>query len=210
MANFPEDTKYFQKYMLNCSTTFAPTLPDVLPTLPDVVPTLPDIVPTLPSHEVWWPEGSEESGAIPEDPLPSVGSCESGRLRRKRRRRSSSTSSSTSSAELRDHLVDSVKQKYAEAADGVIDYDKGSHDAQLRRERNAQASRRSRSGLKTMQQRLDESEKGRKLAEEKARQAEEVIRQAEEVIRQRDEGIRQRDEGIRQRDEEIERLKRAK
>ncbi|KAG6038791.1 hypothetical protein E4U39_008019 [Claviceps sp. Clav50 group G5] len=188
MAKFPEDMKYFAQYMLKRPTTFGQTLP----------------------NHVRWPEGSGESGEILEDPLPSVGSCESERLPRKR-------SSSTSSAELRGQLVDSVKQKYAKADDGVIDYEKGSHDAQLKREKNAQASKRSRTRSKTMQQRLDESEKGRKLAEEESRQdrelrlkAEEKARQAQEKERQEREQRLQAEEGIRQRDKEIERLKKPK
>ncbi|KAG6022391.1 hypothetical protein E4U19_005071 [Claviceps sp. Clav32 group G5] len=72
----------------------------------------------------------------------------------------------------------------------------GSHDAQLKRLRNAQASKRSRTRSKTMQQRLDESVKGRKLAEEESRQDRELRLKAEE--------------GIRQRDKEIERLKKPK
>ncbi|KAG6086987.1 hypothetical protein E4U31_000650, partial [Claviceps sp. LM219 group G6] len=118
-------------------------------------------------------KGSGQSGSNPGDPLIAIGSsCESERLSRKR-------SSSTSSAELRGHLVDSVKDRYAEADDGVIDFDAGSHAAQLKRQSNAQATKRSRTRLKTMKEELDEEKKARKTAEEREQKERELRLKAE-------------------------------
>ncbi|KAG6115684.1 hypothetical protein E4U13_002558 [Claviceps humidiphila] len=129
MPTFPEDVRYFERYKLSRP------------------------VPQIPAEHARWPEGSGQSGEDPSDPLPSIGSsCEGERLSRKR-------SSSTSSAELRGRLVDSVKRKYAKADPGVIDFDAGSHAAQLKRQSNAQASKRSRTRLKTMKEELDEAKK---------------------------------------------------
>ncbi|KAG6152290.1 hypothetical protein E4U51_000459, partial [Claviceps purpurea] len=53
--------------------------------------------------------------------------------------------------------------------------------------KNAQASKRSRTRVKTMKEQLDESEKARKLAEEEARREREQRLQAEaenEILRQ--------------------------
>ncbi|KAG6124250.1 hypothetical protein E4U12_008434, partial [Claviceps purpurea] len=142
-----------------------------------------------PHDQAWWPEGSDPGGAnagIPPNQVESSGEGE--RLSRKR-------SSSTSSAELRDDDTSSVKhQKYdaEEAAKEVekhipLDRKTASHDAQLKRLENAQASKRSRTRLKTMkeqldetQKQLDENKKALKLAEERARQAEERERQERE------------------------------
>ncbi|KAG5992398.1 hypothetical protein E4U52_002835, partial [Claviceps spartinae] len=109
--------------------------------------------------------------------------CDSERLSRKR-------SSSTSSAELRGHLVDLVKDKYAEADDGVIDFDAGSHAAQLKRQSNAQATKRSRTRLKTMKEELDEERKARKTAEEREQKERERRLQAEEKARVNEEKAR--------------------
>ncbi|KAG6062937.1 hypothetical protein E4U32_001785 [Claviceps aff. humidiphila group G2b] len=159
MTTIPEDTRYFEQFRLSRQ------------------------IPSTPQGHAGWPEGSGQSGSNPGDPLTSVGSsCERERLSRKR-------SSSTSSAELRGHLVDSVKDKYAKVADGVIDFDTGSHAAQLKRQRNAQASKRSRTKLKTMKEELDETKRQRDQTQEE---------------------LRQEREKVRQRDKEIESLKRAK
>ncbi|KAG6056669.1 hypothetical protein E4U32_005611 [Claviceps aff. humidiphila group G2b] len=132
-------------------------------------------VPPTPQSHAGWPEGSGKSGSNTGDPLTSVGSsCESERLSRKR-------SSSTSSAELRGHLVDSVKHKYAKLDDGVIDFDAGSHAAQLKRQSNAQATKRSRTKLKTMKAELDETKKQRDQLQKEARQDRELRLKAEEL-----------------------------
>ncbi|KAG6111927.1 hypothetical protein E4U31_003899 [Claviceps sp. LM219 group G6] len=150
MTTIPEDARYFQQFRLSRD------------------------VPPTPQGHAGWPEGSGLSGSNPGDPLTSVGSsCESERLSRKR-------SSSTSSAELRGDLVDSVKLKYAKVNDGVIDFDTGSHAAQLKRQRNAQASKRSRTKLKTMKEELDESKKQTRQERELRLKAEEKIRQERE------------------------------
>ncbi|KAG6148013.1 hypothetical protein E4U11_000696 [Claviceps purpurea] len=149
MTTFPEDRRYFEQYKLNRVVTRSQT----------------------PHNQAWWPEGSDPGGAnagIPPNQVESSGEGE--RLSRKR-------SSSTSSAELRDDNTSVKHQKYdaEEAAKEVekhipLDRKTASHDAQLKRLENAQASKRSRTRLKTMKEQLDESEKARKLAEETIRQ----------------------------------------
>ncbi|KAG6227671.1 hypothetical protein E4U25_007791, partial [Claviceps purpurea] len=107
-------------------------------------------------------------------------SGEGERLSRKR-------SSSTSSGELRgdDQKYDAEKTAGELEKQGVpLDRKTASHDAQLKRLRNAQASKRSRTRSKTMKEQLDESEKARRLAEEEARQDRQQRLQAEETIRQ--------------------------
>ncbi|KAG5954860.1 hypothetical protein E4U56_007611, partial [Claviceps arundinis] len=130
-------------------------------------------VPQTPANgHARWPEGSgaQSSGSNPVVPLIAIGS--SSRKRRKR-------SLSTESAELRGNLVDSVKDQYAEADDGVIDFDAGSHAAQLKRQSNAQATKRSRTRLKTMKDELDEEKKARKTAEEREQKERELRLKAE-------------------------------
>ncbi|KAG5964291.1 hypothetical protein E4U56_002336 [Claviceps arundinis] len=147
MPTFPEDARYFERYKLSRP------------------------VPQTHANHARWPEGSGQSGEDPSDPLTSIGSwCEGERLSRKR-------SSSTSSAELRGQLVDSVKRKYAKADRGVIDFDAGSHAAQLKRQSNAQASKRSRTRLKTMKEELDESKKRERQERELRLKADEQARQ---------------------------------
>ncbi|KAG6091709.1 hypothetical protein E4U30_006379 [Claviceps sp. LM220 group G6] len=161
MTTIPEDARYFQQFRLSRH------------------------VPSTPQGHAGWPEGSGLSGSNPGDPLTSVGSsCESERLSRKR-------SSSTSSAELRGHLVDSVKLKYAKLDDGVIDFDTGSHAAQLKRQRNAQASKRSRTKLKTMKEELDETRKQRDKLQKEARQEREQRLQERELRLKAEEQLRQ-------------------
>ncbi|KAG6128492.1 hypothetical protein E4U12_005185 [Claviceps purpurea] len=170
MTTFPEDRRYFEQYKLNRVVTRSQT----------------------PHNQAWWPEGSDPGGANaggpPNDVEPSGEGERCERLSRKR-------SSSTSSAELRDDNTSSIKhQKYdaEEAAKEVekhipLDRKTASHDAQLKRLENAQASKRSRTRLKTMKEQLDETQKqldenkiALKLAEERARQAEaenEILKQ---------------------------------
>ncbi|KAG6291652.1 hypothetical protein E4U45_007123 [Claviceps purpurea] len=83
-----------------------------------------------PTAQAWWPEGSDPGGAnvgVPPNQVESSGEGE--RLSRKRKR-----SSSSPSGELRG---DDQKKT-------------ASHDAQLQRLKNAQASKRSRTRLNTM------------------------------------------------------------
>ncbi|KAG5986519.1 hypothetical protein E4U52_000163 [Claviceps spartinae] len=156
MAVIPEDARYFKRFRLG------------------------RYVATTPQTHAGWPEGSGQSGANPGDPLTSVGSsCDCERLRESRKR-----SSSTSSAELRGLLVDSVKHKYAKVDDGVIDFDAGSHAAQLKRQSNAQATKRSRTKLKTMKEELDETKKQRDQLQKEARQDRELRLKAEEKVRE--------------------------
>ncbi|KAG6215691.1 hypothetical protein E4U34_005519 [Claviceps purpurea] len=149
MTTFPEDARYFERYKLNRFIAQSQT--------------------QTPHNQAWRPEGSDPGGANAGDPSNHVEpSGEGERLSRKR-------SSSTSSGELRG---DDQKYDAEEAAEelekqGVsLDRKTASHDAQLQRLKNAQASKRSRTRSKTMKEQLDESEKARKLAEEKARQTE--------------------------------------
>ncbi|KAG6060028.1 hypothetical protein E4U32_003671 [Claviceps aff. humidiphila group G2b] len=154
MVTIPEDTRYFEQYRLISGT-----------------------VPQTPANgHARWPEGSgaQSSGSNPVDPLIAIGS--SSRKRRKR-------SLSTESAERRGHLVDSVKDQYAEADDGVIDFDAGSHAAQLKRQSNAQATKRSRTRLKTMKEELDESKKRERQERELRLKAEEKVQVIEERAR---------------------------
>ncbi|KAG6154991.1 hypothetical protein E4U37_001571 [Claviceps purpurea] len=90
-----------------------------------------------PHNQAWWPEGSDPGGANASGPPNHVEpSGEGERLSRKR-------SPSTSSAELRDDNTSSKQ--------GIpLDRRTASHDAQLQRLKNAQASKRSRTRLKTM------------------------------------------------------------
>ncbi|KAG6104422.1 hypothetical protein E4U13_008379 [Claviceps humidiphila] len=155
MLPIPEDTRYFEQYRLISRT-----------------------VPQTPANgHARWPEGSgaQSSGSNPVVPLIAIGS--SSRKRRKR-------SLSTESAELRGHLVDSVKNQYAEADDGVIDFDAGSHAAQLKRQSNAQATKRSRTRLKTMKEELDESKKRERQEKEQRLQERELRLKAEEKVQQ--------------------------
>ncbi|KAG6104125.1 hypothetical protein E4U13_000207 [Claviceps humidiphila] len=154
MVTIPEDVRYFEQYRVISRT-----------------------VPQTPANgHARWPEGSgaQSSGSNPVDPLIAIGS--SSRKRRKR-------SLSTESAERRGHLVDSVKDQYAEADDGVIDFDAGSHAAQLKRQSNAQATKRSRTRLKTMKEEFDEEKKARKTAEEREKKERELRLKAEEKAR---------------------------
>ncbi|KAG6260051.1 hypothetical protein E4U47_000740 [Claviceps purpurea] len=134
-----------------------------------------------PHNQAWWPEGSDPGGANAGD-LPNQVESSGERLPRKR-------SSSTSSGELRGDDQKYDAEKTAEEVEKHIPLDRktASHDAQLQRLENAQASKRSRTRLKIMkeqldetQKQLDENKKARRLAEEKARQAEETIRQERE------------------------------
>ncbi|KAG6154992.1 hypothetical protein E4U24_002658 [Claviceps purpurea] len=158
MTTFPEDRRYFEQYKLNRVVTRSQT----------------------PHNQAWWPEGSDPGGAnagIPPNDVEPSGEGE--RLSRKR-------SLSTSSGEL---PGDDQKYDAEEAAKEVekhipLDRKTASHDAQLKRLENAQASKRSRTRLKTMKEQLDETQKqldenkiALKLAEERARQAEERERQ---------------------------------
>ncbi|KAG6218728.1 hypothetical protein E4U34_003974 [Claviceps purpurea] len=130
-ATYTKDIRYFEQYKLNRFVTQSQT----------------------PHNQAWWPEGSDPGGANASGPPNHVEpSGEGERLSRK-------CSPSTSSAELRDDNTSSVKhQKYdaEEAAEEVekqgipLDRKTASHDAQLQRLKNAQASKRSRTRLKTM------------------------------------------------------------
>ncbi|KAG5986346.1 hypothetical protein E4U52_000308 [Claviceps spartinae] len=172
MVTFPEDIRYFEQYRLISRT-----------------------VPQTPVNgHARWPEGSGQGGSNPADLLVAIGPPrESERLSRKRRKRSSSTES----AELRGYLVNSVKDRYAEADDGVIDFDAGSHAAQLKRQSNAQATKRSRTRLKTMKEELDEERKARKTAEEREQKERERRLQAEEKARVNEEKARVNEEKAR-------------
>ncbi|KAG6129672.1 hypothetical protein E4U38_004966 [Claviceps purpurea] len=173
MTTFPEDTRYFEQYKLN--RFIAPSQTQT---------------PHNQASQAWWPEGSDPGGANAGDQVPNhvEPSGEGERLSRKR-------SSSTSSGELRGEDTTVKHQKYnAEKAaedlerQGIpLDRKTASHDAQLQRLENAQASKRSRTRLKIMKEQLDETQKqldqtkiSLNLAEEKARQAEETIRQERE------------------------------
>ncbi|KAG6285270.1 hypothetical protein E4U45_000486 [Claviceps purpurea] len=177
MPTFPEDIRYFEQYKLNQFINAQSQT-------------------QTPHNQAWWPEGSDPGGANAGGPPNDVEpSGEGERLSRKR-------SSSTSSGELRGEDTTVKHQKYnAEKAaedlerQGIpLDRKTASHDAQLKRLENAQASKRSRTRLKTMkeqldetQKQLDENKKALKLAEERARQAEERERQRDaenEYLRQ--------------------------
>ncbi|KAG6175788.1 hypothetical protein E4U10_000711 [Claviceps purpurea] len=172
MPTFPEDIRYFEQYKLNQFINAQSQTQH---------------------NQAWWPEGSDPGGANAGGPPNDVEpSGEGERLSRKR-------SSSTSSAELRDDNTSSIKhQKYdaEEAAKEIekhipLDRKTASHDAQLKRLENAQASKRSRTRLKTMKEQLDETQKqldenkiALKLAEERQRQERQQRLQAEERARQ--------------------------
>ncbi|KAG6260268.1 hypothetical protein E4U47_000585 [Claviceps purpurea] len=171
MPTFPEDRRYFEQYKLNRVVTQSHQTPH---------------------NQAWWPEGSDPGGANAGDQVPNhvEPSGEGERLSRKR-------SLSTSSGELRgdDHIYDAEEAAGELEKQGVpLDRKTASHDAQLKRLENAQASKRSRTRLKTMkeqldetQKQLDENKKALKLAEERARQAEERERQRDaenEYLRQ--------------------------
>ncbi|KAG6123795.1 hypothetical protein E4U12_000662 [Claviceps purpurea] len=151
MTTFPEDTRYFEQYKLN--RFIAPSQTQT---------------PHNQASQAWWPEGSDPGGANAGDQVPNhvEPSGEGERLSRKR-------SSSTSSGELRgDHQQYDAEKTAGELERQGFPLDRktASHDAQLQRLKNAQASKRSRTRVKTMKEQLDESEKARKLAEEEARQ----------------------------------------
>ncbi|KAG6215692.1 hypothetical protein E4U34_005520 [Claviceps purpurea] len=179
MPTFPEDIRYFEQYKLNQFINAQSQTQH---------------------NQAWWPEGSDPGGANAGGPPNDVEpSGEGERLSRKR-------SSSTSSAELRDDNTSSIKhQKYdaEEAAKEVekhipLDRKTASHDAQLKRLENAQASKRSRTRLKTMKEQLDETQKqldenkiALKLAEERERQERELRLQERQQRLQAEERARQ-------------------
>ncbi|KAG6217837.1 hypothetical protein E4U34_004428 [Claviceps purpurea] len=108
--------------------------------------------------QAWWPEGSDPAGAnVGVAPNQVESSSEGERLSRKRKR-----SLSTSSGELPGDDQKYDAEEAAEQAEkrGIpLDRKTASHDAQLQRLKNAQASKRSRTRLKTMKEQLDQNKK---------------------------------------------------
>ncbi|CCE31998.1 uncharacterized protein CPUR_05856 [Claviceps purpurea 20.1] len=165
MTTFPED-RYFEQYKLN--RFIAPSQTQT---------------PHTQASQAWWPEGSDPGGANAGDQVPNhvEPSGEGERLSRKR-------SSSTSSGELRGEDTTVKHQKYnAEKAaedlerQGIpLDRKTASHDAQLQRLENAQASKRSRTRLKIMKEQLDETQKQLDQTKKSLNLAEETIRQERE------------------------------
>ncbi|KAG6235006.1 hypothetical protein E4U23_000871 [Claviceps purpurea] len=171
MPTFPEDRRYFEQYKLNRVVTQSHQTPH--------------------TYQAWWPEGSDPGGANAGDQVPNhvESSGEGERLSRKR-------SLSTSSGELRgdDHIYDAEEAAGELEKQGVpLDRKTASHDAQLKRLENAQASKRSRTRLKTMKEQLDQNKKeldqNKKELDQNKKELErerELRLEAEERARQRD------------------------
>ncbi|KAG5948136.1 hypothetical protein E4U59_003467 [Claviceps monticola] len=146
-----------------------------------------------PQSHARWSEGSGHGGATAIDLTNDVESDEGERLPSKRKR----SSSPSPSAELQGNTAEQCSHEELER-NVPIDRETASHDAQLRRLSNAQASKRSRTRLKTMKEELDQSLKTQRIAEERARQAKEQRLQAEERARQAKEQRLQAEERERQ------------
>ncbi|KAG5912603.1 hypothetical protein E4U61_000351 [Claviceps capensis] len=181
MANFPEDVRYFEQYKLNRFVAQIQTR----------------------QNHAWWPEESDHGGANAGDPANNIESAgDSERLSHKRKR-----SSSTSSAELRADTSPEQCDIEELGKHIIIDRETASHDAQLKRQRNAESSKRSRTGLKTMREELDESQKARRLAEEQRLQERQQRLQAEGRARQEREQRLQTEERARQTEAELRQIR---
>ncbi|KAG6310885.1 hypothetical protein E4U22_003037 [Claviceps purpurea] len=119
-----------------------------------------------PHNQAWWPEGSDPGGANAGGPPNDVEPSGEGELKHQK------YDAEEAAKEVEKHIP--------------LDRKTASHDAQLKRLENAQASKRSRTRLKTMKEQLDETQKqldenkiALKLAEERERQEREQRLQAE-------------------------------
>ncbi|KAG5930324.1 hypothetical protein E4U60_007096 [Claviceps pazoutovae] len=158
MATFPEDVRYFERYKLN---RFATEIHN----------------PVNPQNHAWWPNPQMKWRmsvyVMRRTDVESPG--ESERLSRN----------------VHPPLICGASDRYLIPTLQLEDLEKHipidreteSHDAQLKRLRNAQSSKRSRTGLKTMREELDESQKARRLAEGQRLQERELRLQAEERAR---------------------------
>ncbi|KAG6235122.1 hypothetical protein E4U23_000818 [Claviceps purpurea] len=166
MTTFPEDTRYFEQYKLN--RFIAPSQTQT---------------PHNQASQAWWPEGSDPGGANAGDQVPNhVEPSGDERSSRKRKR-----SLSTSSGELwgDDHIYDAEEAADELEKQGVpLDRKTASHDAQLQRLKNAQASKRSRTRLKTMKEQLDQNKKELDQNKKELERERELRLEAEERARQ--------------------------
>ncbi|KAG6170561.1 hypothetical protein E4U27_000475 [Claviceps purpurea] len=162
MPTFPEDRRYFEQYKLNRVVTQSHQTPH---------------------NQAWWPEGSDPAGAnVGVAPNQVESSSEGERLSRKRKR-----SLSTSSGELPGDDQKYDAEEAAEEAEkrGIpLDRKTASHDAQLQRLKNAQASKRSRTRLKTMKEQLDQNKKELDQNKKELERERELRLEAEERARQ--------------------------
>ncbi|KAG6236700.1 hypothetical protein E4U23_000229 [Claviceps purpurea] len=133
-----------------------------------------------PHNQAWWPEGSDPGGANAGNPPNHVEPSGEGEGEGEGEVKHQKYDAEEAAKEIEKHIP--------------LDRKTASHDAQLKRLENAQASKRSRTRLKTMKEQLDETQKqldenkiALKLAEERERQEREQRLQAEaenEILRQ--------------------------